>query len=345
MALVEHSARSIAEAVGGTIDGPADIVCRGVSSVHEASNGDLTFMVNAKYTKRWKDSKASIGIVPKGVHVPDHDATSRTLLWVEDADVAISHVLSLFETPPDFPQRGVDASAVIAPSATIGEGVRIGPNVIVRDDVVLGNGVVIDGNVRIGRGAQIGANTTLHANVVIGHDCVIGEHCILHSGVVIGTDGFGYCQSEDKSHLVKIPHIGIVLIEDDVELGANTCVDRGKFSMTRIGRGTKIDNLVQVGHNCIIGCHCVISATTAIAGSVQIGNWVQIAGNVGIAPHVVIGDGAKIGAKAGVINDIPAGESWMGLPASPLKDGLRQWSATRKLPGILAELRRGNKEK
>ena len=345
MASTEHTARTIAEAVGGTIDGPEDIVCSGVSSVHDASSGDLTFMVNAKYTKSWRNSKASIGIVPNGVQVPDHDPTTRTLLWVEDADVAIAHVLSLFASAPDLPPSGIDATAVIAPSATLGEGVQVGPGVIICDDANVGDGVIIDGNVRIGRGAKVGAHTTLHANVVLGHDCVIGEHCILHAGVVIGTDGFGYCQSEDKSHLVKIPHIGNVLIDDYVELGANTCIDRGKFSMTKIGKGTKIDNLVQIGHNCIIGSHCVISATTAIAGSVQIGNWVQIAGNVGIVPHVVIGDGAKRGAKAGVINDIPAGETWMGLPASPLQDGLRQWSATRKLPGILAELRRGNKEK
>ncbi len=344
MTLTEHTAQSIAEAIGAKLDGPAEIVCSGVSSVDEALQGDLTFMVNAKYTKGWKNSQASIAIVPNGVHVPEHDATTRTLLWVEDADVAISHVLALFQAKPDQPQLGIHDSSSISSSASIGNNVQVGPFVIIADDVVIGDGVVIDGNVRIGRGAKVGGNTVIHANVAIGHDCLIGKHCILHSGVVIGTDGFGYCPSEDKSHLVKIPHIGNVIIEDCVELGANTCVDRGKFSATRIGHGTKIDNLVQVGHNCNIGCNCVISATTAIAGSVKIGNWVQIAGNVGIVPHVVIGDGAKIGAKAGVINDIPAGEAWVGLPASPLKDGLRQWSATRKLPGIIAQLKRDAKD-
>lgn len=336
----QHTAESIANAIGATIDGPANTPCTGVSSVEEAVQGDLTFMVNSKYTKKWKNSQATIAIVPNGVAVPDHDASSRTLLWVESPEVAISHVLSLFQADEDKPEEGIHTSVFVSPDATVGEGVRIGPSVIIEKDAVVGDGVCIHGNVRIGRGASVGANSELFSGVAIGHDCAIGERCTLYSGVVIGTDGFGYCPSEDKTHLVKIPHIGHVAIGDDVEIGANSCVDRGKFSATKIGNGTKIDNLVQIGHNCIIGQHCVISASTAIAGSVVIGNWVQIAGNVGIVPHVVIGDGAKIGAKSGVLNDIPAGEAWMGIPSVPLKDGLRQWAAVRKLPGILAKLKK-----
>ncbi len=193
---------------------------------------------------------------------------------------------------------------------------------------------------RIGRGSTVGSDTYLHAGVVIEYGCKIGSRCILNGNVVIGTDGFGYCPSTDMTRLEKIPHIGSVEIGDDVELGANTCVDRGKFSATKIGNGTKIDNLVQIGHNCIIGENCVISATTAISGSVQIGNWVQMAGNVGITPHCIIGDGAKIGAKSGVMHDIPANEEWLGIPASPVKEVLRQWASTRKLPGIIANLAR-----
>jgi UDP-3-O-[3-hydroxymyristoyl] glucosamine N-acyltransferase len=336
----QHTANSIAKAIGATIEGPADTPCTGVASVEEAVMGDLTFMVNAKYTKNWGTSQATIAIVPNGVSVPDHDASSRTLLWVDNADVAMSHVLSLFQADEDKPEIGIHASAFVSPDASVGEGVRIGPFVIIEKDVVISDGVCIHGNVRLGRGVSVGAHSELFSGVAIGHDCVIGKRCTLYSGVVIGTDGFGYCPSEDKSHLVKIPHIGYVVIGDEVEIGANSCVDRGKFSATTIGNGTKIDNLVQIGHNCKIGQHCVISASTGIAGSVVIGDWVQIGGNVGIVPHAVIGDGAKIGAKSGVINDIPAGEAWMGLPAAPLKDGLLQWAAVRKLPGILEQLKK-----
>jgi len=341
----QHTAESIAKAIGARIDGPADIPCTGVSSVEEAAPGDLTFMVNAKYTKKWGNSQATIAIVPNGVAVPSHDASSRTLLWVDSADVAISHVLSLFQAADDKPEEGIHASVFVSPDATVGEGVRIGPFVIIEKDVVVGDGVCIHGNVRLGRGASVGAHSELFSGVAIGHDCAIGERCTLYTGVVIGTDGFGYCPSDDKTHLVKIPHIGHVVIGDGVEIGANSCIDRGKFSATTIGNGTKIDNLVQIGHNCKIGQHCVISATTALAGSVVVGDWVQIAGNVGVVPHVVIGDGAKIGAKSGVINDIPAGESHLGSPSVPLKEGLRQWAATRKLPGILAQLKRDSTSK
>lgn len=339
MVSLQHTAASIAKAIHAKVEGPSDIVCSGVASLEEATSGDLTFMVNAKYTKKWKASNATIGIVPFGVKVPNHDATSRTLLWVKDADIAIAHVLGLFQAEPDQPEVGVHASVCISPSATIGKDVRIGPFVIIEKDAVVGDGACLHGNVRLGRGASVGANTTLHAGVAIGHDCIVGDDCLFHAGVIIGADGFGYCPNEDTTHLMKIPHIGNVRIGDHVELGANTCVDRGKFSATTIGTGTKMDNLVQVGHNCTIGQNCVFSATTAIGGSVTIGNWVQIGGNVGIAPHVIIGDGVKLGAKSAVMHDIPAGESWVGLPAAPLQDSLRQWSAVRKLPKMLAKLK------
>jgi UDP-3-O-[3-hydroxymyristoyl] glucosamine N-acyltransferase len=337
---LQHTAASIAKVIDAKIEGPADIICSGVASLEQAQQGDLTFMVNAKYTKHWEASKATLGIVPIGATVPNHDSATRVLLWVQDADVAIARVLRMFQAEPDRPEIGAHESVSISPSASIGKEVRFGPFVIIEKDVVVGDGVCIHGNVRLGRGAKVGANTTLHAGVVIGHDCIIGAECLFHAGVVIGADGFGYCPSDDKTHLMKIPHIGNVLIGDHVELGANVCVDRAKFSATKIGSGTKLDNLVQVGHNVIIGQNCVISATTAIGGSVTIGSWVQIGGNVGIAPHVVIGDGVKLGAKSGVMHDIPAGESWLGVPAVPLKEGLRQWSAVRKLPELIAKLKK-----
>ena len=338
MTTERHTAGSIAEQIGAVLDGPSDLVCTGVSSVSEAKEGDVTFMVNNKYASSWKESKASIGIVPTNVTVQHHDPTVRALLRVEDADVAIAHVLSLFHKMDDLPNDGIHQSAAISPTAIIGDGVRIGPNVVVADESVVGDGAVIYCNVRIGRGCVIGKNTVLHAGVVIEYGCRVGSDCILNGNVVIGTDGFGYCPNADMARLEKIPHIGNVEIGDHVEIGSNSCVDRGKFSAPKIGNGTKIDNLVQIGHNCVIGQNCVISATTALAGSVRIGNWVQVGGNVGISPHCVIGDRVKIGAKSGVMHDIPDGEEWLGLPAAPLKDALRQWASTRKLPGIIAKL-------
>jgi len=335
---MQHTAGSLAELIGARLDGLATIVCTGVSSLSEAKQGDITFMVSEKYSRDWKQSNASIAVVPNGIEVPNHDGETRALLWVEDADVSIAEVLSLFEVEVDQPALGIHDSVELAPSAKIGKDVRIGPFTIIEKDAVVGDGVCIHGNARLARGSHVGAGTILHSGVVIGHDCTVGENCILFGNVVIGADGFGYCASLDKTHLMKIPHIGNVELGDNVEIGANSCIDRGKFSSTIVGSGTKLDNLVQIGHNCKIGQNCAVSATTAIAGSVVLGNWVQIGGNVGIVPHVVIGDGAKIAAKSGIMNNIPAGESWMGLPAVPIKEGLRQWAAVRKLPKLITQL-------
>jgi UDP-3-O-[3-hydroxymyristoyl] glucosamine N-acyltransferase len=174
--------------------------------------------------------------------------------------------------------------------------------------------------------------------VSIGSFCSVGSHCIFYANVVIGADGFGYRASADESHLVKMIHVGNVEIHDHVEIGAVSSVDRGKFAATIIGTGTKIDNHVQVGHNVQIGQNCVIAAYTGLGGSVQIGDWCQIGAGAGVVPHIKIGSGAMIGAKSGVMNDVPAGESWLGVPAGPTKNTLRQWAAVRKLPGIIHKL-------
>ncbi len=339
-----HTAGSLGAEIGARIDGSPDVPCTGCAALHNAEVGELTFMVNAKYAKLWESSAASIGIVPNNVEVSGHDASVRTLLFVDNVEIAMTKVLSVFAGEDDLPALGIHPSAVVSTSAVIGKDVRIGPFVEVADGAVIADKVSIHACTRVGKCAQIGGGTVLHAGVVIGQGCSVGKDCILNGNVVIGTDGFGYCPSENQTHLVKIPHIGGVEIGDCVEIGSNSCVDRGKFSATTIGSGTKIDNLVQIGHNCIIGQNCAISATTALAGSVTIGNWVQIGGDVGITPHCVIGDGVKIGAKSGVMHDIPAGQEWLGVPAVPVREMLRQWSSTRKLPTFLAEFARKQKE-
>jgi len=338
----QYTAGSLAAVLCAELDGLSEIICTGVSSLEEAESGDITFMVNAKFARQWATTKATIGIAPTDIQIPGHDASSRALLRVKDPNLAMAKVLALFDTNLDCPEEGIHESAVIASSATIGENVRIGPFVVIAEHATIGDGVTMSSNVRVGRSCTVGSHSILRSGVVIEHDCVIGEGCILNANVSIGTDGFGYCPTADMSGLMKIVHIGHVALGDNVEIGSSSCVDRGKFSATRIGNGTKIDNLVQIGHNVKIGENCVIASGTGIAGSVQIGNWVQIAAHVGIAPHCKVGDGAKIGAKTGLMHDIPAGEEWLGLPGGKMKDVLRQWSSTRKLPGIISELGKRN---
>ncbi len=337
MARTQHTAGSLAVAIEAVLDGPAEIKVLGVSSIDEAKPGDVTFMMNAKYAKGWSTTRASIGIIQEDIEITGHDSAVRALLRVKRPDIAMAQVLALFDTHDEQMSTGIHESAAIDSTATIGEDVKIGPFVFVGPNSVIGNGVILRSHVRVGNNCVIGENTTLQAGVVIEHDCSIGESCNLNANVSIGTDGFGYCPSTDMSKLVKITHIGNVVVGNNVEIGANSCVDRGKFTSTFIGNGTKIDNLVQIGHNVKIGENCVLAAGTGLGGSVHIGNWVQIGAQVGIAPHCKVGDGAKIGAKSGVMHDIPAGEEWLGVPAGKLKDVLRQWSTTRKMPGIIAQ--------
>jgi UDP-3-O-[3-hydroxymyristoyl] glucosamine N-acyltransferase len=338
----QHTAGSLATALCAELDGPSEIICTGVSSLEEAESGDITFMVNAKFARQWAYTKATIGIAPAEIQIPGHDASSRALLRVEDPNLAMAKVLAMFGTNSDRPEEGIHESAVIASSATVGKNVRIGPFVVIADHAIIGDGVTISSNVRVGKACTVGSHSILRSGVAIEHDCVIGEWCILNASVSIGTDGFGYCPTADKSELMKIIHIGHVVIGDHVEIGSNSCVDRGKFSATKIGNGTKIDNLVQIGHNVKIGKNCVVASGTGIGGSVQIGSWVQIGAHVGIAPHCKVGDGVKIGAKTGLMHDVPAGEEWLGLPGGKVRDVLRQWSSTRKLPGIIAEFGKRN---
>ena len=333
----QHTSGSLAELLQATLEGPAELPCTGVAATEEAQHGDVTFMMSAKYAKRWAASLATIGIVQHGIKVEGHDAQTRALLRVDNPQVAIAQCLELFYKEREVPKVGVSELASIDPSATLGEGVRIGSGVVVCEMASIGDHATLLPNVYIARGCTIGSRSELRCGVTVEQECIIGNDCILNANVAIGTDGFGYCPSEDMSHLIKFQHVGNVELGNDIEIGANSCVDRGKFAPTIIGDGTKIDNLVQIGHNVRIGKNCVIAAGTGIAGSVHIGDWVQIAAQVGIAPHCKVGNGAKIGAKSGVMHDIPDGEEWLGVPACKMKDMLRQWVTTRKMPEILAQ--------
>jgi UDP-3-O-[3-hydroxymyristoyl] glucosamine N-acyltransferase len=247
-------------------------------------------------------------------------------------------LLEMFFVPEPVPALGVHPSAVVDPTATLGAQVRIGPHVSIAAGASIGDGVVLHAGVRIYEYVAIGAGTVVHANTVIRHRCRIGKSVILHQNVSIGADGFGYRPDPKSATLLKVPHLGNVVLEDGVEIGANTGVDRGKFGSTIIGAGTKVDNLVQIGHNVRIGRCCVIAGCVGISGSVQIGDGVQVGGAAGFIDHVQVGDRAKIGAMTLVTKDMPPGATWLGLPADEAQATLRQWASVRKLPELIRRL-------
>lgn len=332
------TAGSIADIVGGRIEGPADLVIRGVEGLDDAGADQLTLITSKRYARRWGDARAGAALISRGLEAAGHDATRRALIEVPDAEAAMTVVLSRFAPPRPRPEAGVHPSAVVHPSATLAADTAVGPHVSIDRDVEIGAGVVIHAGVRIYAGVRIGAGSEIHANAVIREHCVLGRSVILHAGAVIGTEGFGYRPAPDGSGLEAIPHLGNVVLEDRVEVGSNTCIDRGKFSATVIGQGTKLDNLIQIAHNVRIGRHTVVAGMSGIAGSTRIGDGVQIGGGVSIFDHISIGDGAKIGARSGVLRPVKPGESVFGYPADRARDSLRQVAALRKLPDLIRRL-------
>lgn len=333
-----HTTGTIAAALGAELVGPSDRPIRGLGSLDRAGPEELTFIRSAAFAAEWRTSRAGAAIVSRGLEVPGHDSAARALLVVPDADMALTKVLGLFAPPASRPAPGVHPSAVVDVSAKVGAGVSIGPMCVVEAGATIGDGAVLVSQVFVGAGATVGAGTTLHAHVSIGERCVVGRQCLLHPGVVIGADGFGFVPSPDGRGLQKIPHIGTVEIGDQVEIGANSCVDRAKFGATTVGSGTKIDNLVQIGHNCRIGRACLICGQVGLAGSVTVGDGVILAGQVGVADNLTIGPRARVGAGSGVTRSVPAGQTWLGYPAGEARECLRNWSALLSLATRLRRL-------
>lgn len=337
---------SIARAVNGVLSGPADIIVSGLAAVDQAPTpgndgaGSLTFIRRPKFAALWPSSHAVAALVSKGVEVPGHDPARRALITVDNADVAMVQVLALFAPPVHAPAVGIHPTAVVDPAAAIGRGVSIGAMCVVGPRTKIGDGCVLHPRVTLGADVAIGPQTTLHPGVVVYDRCKVGARCTLHGNVVIGADGFGYVPDPSGRGVLKVPHIGTVEIGNLVEIGACSCVDRGKFGATTVGDGTKIDNLVQVGHNARIGRGCILCGACAIAGSAVLEDGVILAGGVGVQDGKRIGAGARISAMSGVMDDVPAGEVWFGTPAGPHKDQMRSFVALRKLSDHLRELRR-----
>ncbi len=324
----------ITEWVGGTIQGDGAVRIASVASLDSAGPDALTFAVDAKRLARLADSRAGAALVSSEADAPD---TVMPLIRVPDVPQALLVVLEHLAGEEDLPPVGVDETAVVASDVELGAGVRIGPGVVIAGGVKIGPATALCAGVKIGQGVRIGQNSVLCQNVVVRQECCLGDRVRIGPNSVIGYDGFGY-QTIDGVHR-KIPHVGNVVIEDDVELGACACVDRAKFGSTRIGAGSKIDNLVQVAHNVQIARGCVIAALSGIAGSTQLGAYVVLGGHVGLRDNIVLGSGVTAGAFSAIAGDVPDGQTVAGIPASPANEARRQWMAVRKLPELLKRVK------
>ncbi len=323
---MSFKASEIAQKVNGKVVGDESISISGFSKADSAKNGDLTFAENETFFTLADKSEASAILAPLNFHSND-----KTVIQVKDARIAFAQVLPLFFHEKPF-SSGIHPTAIVADSAEISDTAHIGANCIIDEKVKIGNKSVIQANCNIGENSTIGENVRLFPNVSVYPECKIGSNIRVHSGTAIGSDGFGYVF--DKDHHRKILQIGGVVIEDNVEIGANCTIDRGALGDTIIGRGTKIDNLVQIAHNVVIGEHCIIVAQNAIGGSSSIGTFSVLAGQVGVAGHLKIGPKSVVAAKSGVITDLDGNNQYMGFPAIPAQEAKRQIIATKNLPKL-----------
>ena len=328
--------QELAALVGGQFFLPSDgtKTIRGGAAIAEATEGDVTFFGNAKYLAALKTCRATAALVPLDFagEIPP------VAIRVENPSLAFAKLVEKFAPAPVTFPPGVHPSAVVGRDVSIGEGASIQPFVVIEDGATVGAGSVIGAHGYLGHEAKIGANCLFHPKVTVGPRCTVGDRVILHSGVVLGSDGFGFEFSGGRH--VKILQIGLVQIDDDVEVGANTTIDRARFGRTWIGEGTKIDNLVQIAHNVVIRKHSLVAALTGIAGSVKIGNYVTIAGQVGIVGHIEIGDQVIVAAKSGISKNIAAKEVVWGSPSQPLREAKEQLACIRRLPKLFDRVKK-----
>ena len=327
----------LAQELGGVVVGDGSIVIRGVAGIREAQPGDLTFLANARYEGYLGETRASAIICdrsPREAHLP--------LLQVDHPYLAFQKAVRLFRPDLYQPLPGVHPTAVVSPAATLGEGVSIGPHCVVEAGASIGARTVLIAGCYVGVQASIGEGGLLYPRVTVREECLIGARCILHAGAVIGADGFGFAFDAGRYH--KVPQVGNVVLGDDVEVGANTTIDRATTDSTRIGDGCKIDNLVQIGHNVQMGRHCIVVAQVGISGSTILEDYVTIGGQAGVVGHLRLGKGVQIGAQSGVTKSIPAGAKMNGTPAEPLSLSLRLHAWLRRLPEVLPDLTGRTKE-
>ncbi|MGE3550466.1 MAG: UDP-3-O-(3-hydroxymyristoyl)glucosamine N-acyltransferase, partial [Geobacter sp.] len=318
--------QQLADYLGGTVRGDATLTVNGLAPLETAGPDKVTFLANPKYAAKVAETKAGAVLM-----APDGEAYGRNVIELANPYLGFAKLLTLFYTAA-HPPLGVMPEAVIGTNVTLGEGISIYPGAVVGNNVTIGDRVVIHPGAVIYDGATIGDDSVIHANAVVRERCRLGKRCKLQPGAVIGSDGFGY--APDGPSYYPIPQIGIVVLEDDVEIGANSTVDRAALEVTLIKRGTKLDNLVQVAHNCQIGEDCMIVSQVGIAGSSKIGNHVTLAGQVGVVGHVSIGDNVIVGAQAGVPSALAPNAYYSGSPAMPHKDWLRVMGVLPRLPDM-----------
>jgi UDP-3-O-[3-hydroxymyristoyl] glucosamine N-acyltransferase len=328
--LAALTAADLAAAVGGVIEGDETTTVTRVAGLDSADAASLSFFSTARYAPEAASTRAGVVLVtaelaPRVAHV-----AARVIVAMPQQAMLIALRL-LHRGEPFLP--GVHASAELGRNATVHPTASIGARVVLGDRCVIGPGTQIHAGAIVGNDVTVGENCTLYSGVIVYADSVIADRVRIHAGAVIGSDGFGYV-FQGGAH-EKIPHVGRVVIESDVEIGANTTIDRGSVGDTIIGAGTKIDNLVHLGHNVRLGTLCLVMAQVGISGSARIGNGVVIAGQAGLAGHITIGDGARIAGQSGVFGDVPAGETWSGYPARPHRESLRVQAAAHKLPALL----------
>ncbi|MDX1952077.1 MAG: UDP-3-O-(3-hydroxymyristoyl)glucosamine N-acyltransferase [Verrucomicrobiota bacterium] len=321
------SAGEIAALIGGVVRGDASVRLTGFAPATTARAGDLTFAENSAYFSRAEGSSASAVLIDQ-----EFSSSQKVLIRVPNARIAFAKALALFFPEPDFPP-GIHRTATVATTAQIDPTAHIGPGCVIGEHCVIGPGVVLQGLDFISDRSTLGEGVHLFPNVTLYPRSQLGARVRIHSGTVIGSDGFGYVYDQEAHR--KVPQVGYVVLQDDVEIGANVTIDRGALGPTVIGKGTKIDNLVQIAHNVVIGEHSLVVAQAGIAGSTKLGNLVTIAGQVGVAGHLKIGNKATVAAQSGVMHDIPEGEKWFGSPAQPDRKMKRQLLALHQLPDLL----------
>jgi UDP-3-O-[3-hydroxymyristoyl] glucosamine N-acyltransferase len=330
----------IAGLIGGTVVGDPKATVNNFAKIEEGKPGCISFLANDKYEHYIYETESSVVLVNKNFE-PKQEIKA-TLIKVDDAREAVAKLLQIYESMKPK-RKGISELAFIDPTAKIGKDCYIGPFVAIAEGVEIGDGCVFHPHVTIGRNAKVGNNTEIYSNAVVYHDCKVGSNCILHAGCVIGADGFGFQPTENGYE--KIPQIGIAIIEDDVEIGANTCVDRAVMGATIIHKGVKLDNLVQIAHNDEIGSHTVMSAQVGIAGSTKVGEWCMFGGQVGIAGHATIADRTMAGAQAGIPNNIKKpGTTVQGTPAIDAKTFWKSSALFKNLYQMWADMNEMKKE-
>lgn len=322
-----YSVEEINTLLNGVIIGNTPNKIKSAEQLEKATAEQISFIGNKRYENLWSQSGACVAIVGKDIAI--EPGTDRAFIQVANVDIALAQLLSMMAPKEVVLEPAIHPNAYVDASAIIGKNVRIGAGAYIGKGVELKDGVTIYPNVSILDDSVIGTDTVIWSGVVIRERTLIGVNCIIHPNAVIGADGFGFTPSERG--LIKIPQIGNVVIGNDVEIGANSCIDRGKFSATTIGNGCKIDNLVQIGHNCVLGQYCIMAGSSGLAGSVTLGDFVVIGGSASIKDHVTIGSGAVVGAGSGVTGNVEGGKTVLGYPAVEAKTALKQWALLKRL--------------